>query len=242
MYGWRARIGIIVSPPNTVAEVEFNQMVPEGVSVHASRMFRPPHASALTRESLQTTNESLPQVAGALAPLKPDVLVFTHTLGSMVWGAGNDGQLTNMLSESAGCPTITTAGAVLAAFQELGAKRVALVAPYPSQLVELEKEYLEQSLPGLKVVNHACLDMSNGWEIGNMEPREAFQAARGVDCADADVIFISGTNWRAIEAIEPLVQDLGKPVITANQVGMWAALRELGVSGVSGFGSLLQSH
>ena len=35
---------------------------------------------------------------------------------------------------------------------------------------------------------------------------------------EADCVFLSCTNWRAIEAIEPLEQDLGLPVISSNQV------------------------
>jgi maleate isomerase len=38
MYGWRARIGLLIPSPNTTMEPEFNQVVPEGVSVHAERM------------------------------------------------------------------------------------------------------------------------------------------------------------------------------------------------------------
>ena len=238
MYGWRARIGIIVSPPNTVAEVEFNRMAPEGVSIHASRMSRLSGREGVDRENLQSTNASLPQAAAAIAPLKPSALVFAHTMGSMVQGPGRDDELTGMLSEAAGCPAITAAGAVLAAFQVLGIRQVALAAPYRPEMVAMEKQYLEASLDGLKVVKDTCLGIADGWEIGNREPREAFAAARSVDCPEAQVVFISGTNWRTIEAIEPLEQDLGKPVISANQVGLWAALRRLGVGGVKGYGSL----
>ena len=97
MYGWRARIGVIVSPPNTVAEVELGRMAPEGVSVHTTRMFRPPEVTGLDRRVLQTTNQSLPQAAGAIAPLKPDVLVFAHTMGSIVAGPGRDHEMASML-------------------------------------------------------------------------------------------------------------------------------------------------
>ena len=242
MYGWRARIAIIVSPPNTVAEVEFNRMAPEGVSVHASRMFRPSGVVGLDRQVLEATNESLPQVAGALAPLKADVVVFTHTLGSMVLGAGRDSVLTDMLSEAAGCHAISTAGAVISAFNTLGVQRISLVAPYKAELVEMEKEYLERSIPGLKVVKDICLGIGDGWSIGNLAPSEVYKAARSAHCDAAQAVFISGTNWRSIDVLESLEQDLGKPVISANQVSLWAALRYLKVDGVEGFGSLFQHH
>ena len=131
MHGWRARIGIIVSPPNTVAEVEFNRMAPEGVSIHASRMSRLSGRKGVDWENLRSTNASLPQAAAAIAPLKPNVLVFAHTLRSMVQGHGHDDELAGMLGAAAGCPAITTAGAVLSAFLELGIRQIALAAPYP---------------------------------------------------------------------------------------------------------------
>ena len=242
MYGWRARIGIIVSPPNTVAEVEFSRMAPPGVTVHASRMIRPSHMSGVNMNTIEATNEALPQVAAGLAPLKPSVLVFAHTLGSMAMGPGRDAEFAGMLSEPAGCPAITVAGAALAAFQALGVTRVALVAPYTSDMVAMEKDYLERSLSGLEVVKETSLGISDGWEIGNLEPWEAYRAARDVDCPEADAIFISGTNWRTLEAIEPLEEDLGKPIITGNHVGMWAALRQLGIGGVKGFGRLFEGY
>ena len=37
-YGWRAKIGVIVPPTNTVNEAEWQLMAPAGVSVHTTRM------------------------------------------------------------------------------------------------------------------------------------------------------------------------------------------------------------
>jgi maleate cis-trans isomerase len=38
MYGWRARIGLIIAHGNTTMEPEFNRVAPEGVSIHAARV------------------------------------------------------------------------------------------------------------------------------------------------------------------------------------------------------------
>jgi len=38
MYGWRARIALILAHSNTVMEPEFGRLAPEGVSVHTSRV------------------------------------------------------------------------------------------------------------------------------------------------------------------------------------------------------------
>ena len=238
MYGWRARIGIIVSPPNTVCEPEFNRMAPPGISIHVARMFRPPGMTKLTRDVVEKTNESLPQVASSLGALRPNLVVFPHTMGSMVNGPEREDVLTRMLSEQAGCPALTTAEAMVRAFKLMDLRRISLANPYPPDMTQLQKEYLEQAVPGLEVVNSLSLNIESGLAIGDLEPSSAYRAARDVDVEAAQAVFLSGTNWRTIEMIEPLEEDLGKPVITANQVTMWAALRILGIGGISGYGKL----
>lgn len=39
MYGWRARIGLLIPSVNTVVESEFSKILPEGVSIHGTRMY-----------------------------------------------------------------------------------------------------------------------------------------------------------------------------------------------------------
>jgi maleate isomerase len=41
-----------------------------------------------------------------------------------------------------------------------------------------------------------------------------------------DCVFLSCTNWRAIEAIEPLKKKLGIPVISSNQAAIDAIITE----------------
>ena len=66
-----------------------------------------------------------------------------------------------------------------------------------------------------------------------------YNVAQEADHPDADAVVLTANVWRTLEVIEPLEQDLGKPVITANQATIWAALRILGVGAVKGrYGSL----
>lgn len=46
---------------------------------------------------------------------------------------------------------------------------------------------------------------------------------------DAEAIFVSCTNLATYDLIAPLEMRLGKPILTANQVTMWAALRGVGL-------------
>jgi maleate isomerase len=42
---------------------------------------------------------------------------------------------------------------------------------------------------------------------------------------NAEAVFIGGNGFRAIGVIQALEVDLGRPVLTANQVAFWHALR-----------------
>ena len=59
---------------------------------------------------------------------------------------------------------------------------------------------------------------------------------------DGNVRWHRGNGFRAIGVIETLEEDLGRPVLTANQVAFWYALREAGVRApVKGYGRLFNT-
>ena len=55
-------------------------------------------------------------------------------------------------------------------------------------------------------------------------------------------MFLSCTDWRALETVDRLEKNLGKPVVTANQATIWAAFRTLGITEpIKGYGRLMES-
>ena len=93
-----------------------------------------------------------------------------------------------------GCPAITTAGAAVAALTQAPTKKLALLTPYPKQMALMDKEYLEMTVPGLKVVPHRSLGVSSELAIGDIEPMVAYRESRNIDTDHADALFLSGTN------------------------------------------------
>ena len=77
-------------------------------------------------------------------------------------------------------------------------------------------------------------------EIGRLEPADAVSLVERVDTPEADAIFISCTNFHCLPAIASLERQVGKPVVTSNLAGAWAALRQLGIADtIPGYGQLL---
>ena len=56
-----------------------------------------------------------------------------------------------------------------------------------------------------------------------------------------DALFIPCTDTPALDLVPSLELDLDKPVLTANQVTVWHALRTAGVAAQAGLGGRLMS-
>jgi len=248
MYGWRGRIAIIVGKRNAVCEPEFSKMVPTGVSVYAARADT--HTAKQSRDNIEpvaiyTDPEVMDQVeknteklAANLAGLKPNVIVFTHNAASMASIQFND-SLTKTMAKQAGCPALTAGSAVVQALKAVGAQRIGLADPFPKPfLTQIVKNHLQHPEVGFEVVNHATAQGDNPFAITNMSPTTAYQIGKKADHSRADTILLSANIWRTLEIIEPLEQDLGKPVIAANQATIWAALKMIGVPPERHYGSL----
>jgi maleate cis-trans isomerase len=66
-------------------------------------------------------------------------------------------------------------------------------------------------------------------DLGRMSPRELVELGRATDGEDVEAVFIPCTAVRTLEAIEPLEDAIGKPVITAVQATMWRVSRLAGL-------------
>ena len=76
--------------------------------------------------------------------------------------------------------------------------------------------------------------------MARIDPASIRAAALSVG-AGADAVFLSCTNLRTLDIIEDLETDLGKPVLSSNQVLAWHMAKLAGISdGCSGPGRLFQ--
>jgi maleate isomerase len=243
MYGWRGRIGLLVPSTNTTAEIELHKASPEGVTIHTARFILKDVQDEKERMTslLQEDKDDVIRASKEVACTKPKVIAYACTAGSFVKGIAYDQELIDGIEAATGTTAITTAMAVIRSLKAMNIKRVAVATPYIKELNEKEKLFLEESLPGLKVIKIQGPEIVSSFEKGNLEPKTAYIAAREVDSGDAESILISCGAWRTFEIIEALERDIGKPVITSNQATLWAALKVLGISGLGGYGQLLEA-
>jgi maleate isomerase len=235
MYGWRLRIGLILPSSNIVTENEFRKVLfhVNGISFHATRMF----LATESVENLLKMRENVKRAAEELKTAEVDVIAYGCTSGSFVKGLQFDKEISTEIETQTHIPATTTSTAVIEALKALHVKKVAVGTPYPDEVNQRGKEFLENC--GFQVTKIEGLGLINAVDFGKQEPYIAYTLGTHIDSIDAECIFISCTNFRTFEIIDALEKKLQKPVVSANQATLWhiLQLKELGVT-ITGYGTL----
>jgi maleate isomerase len=227
----------VVAPFDFALDRELWRWAPEDVSLYLTRL--PFFTTPVTVEMAVACGDrrAVRRATRDVLTPEPGVVIYACTSGSFVEGAAGEEVLRRTM-EDAGAPVArTTSGALIAALKLLGVSRLAIATPYVEPVTRRLVGYLAEH--GISTVSSEGLGLlGNIWRVKYSEVVEIVRAA---DNPAAEALFISCTNVPTYDLIEPLEQALGKPVLTANQVTMWAALRAMGRDAVGG-GSLLATH
>ena len=234
-YGTRARIGLMVPSGNAICEAELHAMLPPGVVALITRL----ELRGSSEAELSKMLDRLEEAAGLLADARPGLIGF-HCTAVSTFAPERAGEIPARMTRATGLPAVTTADAILAALEALGAKRILLVTPYIAAVHEREIAFL--AAHGCAVVGGGMMGINTNAEMAQIPPEAIAAQARGAARAapGADACFISCTAIRSAGVIEALETEIGMPVITSNQVMAWRVLRRLGLQDQpKGFGRLM---
>lgn len=233
-YGHRLRVGLMIPCRNTVLEPDAAAILPEGVSVHVTRM---PTLGA-TRAELLSKIEKLEESAQLLAAAGLDRMGFHCTAASTIdRSIGAD--VAARIEKTCGIPTVATSQALLAALAVFNARRIVLITPYVRAVNEHEVAFFASH--GVGVIHEIGLGKHDAKGMESVEPEEWLRQALGARRDAADAYVMSCANIRVAAIIDELEQKLQAPVITSNQAMLWHCLRTGGIGqGVPGYGALLE--
>jgi maleate cis-trans isomerase len=240
VYGARARVGLLVPSPNTVAESEFWRMAPAGVSVHTSRMpfFADDGADAFTNMEAQ-----IPRVMAEALTAEPDIIAYGCTASSAV---GDPAAKERKLTDTAGRTTVTAAASLLAALRAFEATNIVLVTPYPQAVNDKEHKFFAEN--SIRVVADESIIVDAGQaQLRNMyKVPTALLIERAIALGrstNVDAIILSCCDMPTLDAIEEIETQTGKPVATSTQALFWRSLRAAGIDDlIDNAGSLLRKH
>jgi len=234
--GWRSRIAVIFPGAGFHHIGDFHKLAPKGVAIGAASVPRHKNESA---EEMMHLDEHVVEMAKSFVSYSPDVILWCCTAGSFLKGKGHDARLIKEIEAATGIPATTTSSAVMAAFKKLGMKKICMVTPYPDPVNVIEKKFLEDN--GFVIPKVMGLDLEDNNILANLSPNILYRLAKAVDLPEADGVFISCTGLDALDIIESLEQDLGKPVVTSNQASYWQAFKMARIGEpISGYGRLMR--
>jgi maleate isomerase len=214
----------VVAPFDFALDRELWRWAPDDVSLFLTRLpFVPVPVTVEMATELSDPERVRRATADVLAP-EPLVVTYACASGSFVSGMAGERALTASMIAAGAPAATTTSGGLVSALRVLGLRRIAVVTPYIDSVTERLLSFLAER--GVEVVSSVGMGLlSHIWKVGY---DEIVRAVTAVDVPDADGLFISCTNVPTYDIIGPLERWLNKPVLTANQVTMWSALRHLG--------------
>lgn len=226
-YGNRARIGLVVPSPNTVAETEFWRMAPPGVTVHTSRM---PIDFALGMDAIPAMEKQAPRVLKEAATAAPSIIAYGCTATSAV---SEPEKKQTKIGDVTGLPTVTAAMALLDALKALSVSRIGLVTPYPPAINEKEVSFF--SANGINVIaDESVIADPSQLQMRNMclVPPDLL-IERAVEMGqheDVECVVLSCCDMPTLDAINSVESAINKPVISSTQALFWKSLREAGLT------------
>ncbi|CAM4220122.1 Asp/Glu racemase [Kerstersia similis] len=242
------RIGQIVPSSNTTMETEIPAMLrlreqirpAERFTFHSARM----RMKKVTKEELAAMDEESDRCALELSDARVDVLGYACLVAIMATGKGyhrqSEVRLRQRTADNGGtAPVITSAGALVDALRVIGARRIALVAPYMVPLTQLVVDYIEHE--GVEVVVWRALEIPDNLDVGRHDPARLPGIVAEMDTSDVDAIVLSAcVQMPSLPAVAMVEAQTGKPVLTAAIATTYAMLKGLGLEAVvPGAGALL---
>ena len=236
-WGARVRIGILMPHFDVGPEVEFAAMAPEGVTIHSTRVrigvVMPGAATdpgiALAPVRAFAELPAIDDAAELLASAPLHAIAYGFFSSSYVLGVEGDRALQARLEKrTRGIPVVIPGLAAVRALRALGVRRLALVDPpwFSAELNRMGADYFRtQQIEVVYAAPATGLPSSQH----DQDPGRLYEWVRAEVPTNAEAVLTGGNGFRAVGAIEALEKDLGRPVLTANQVTFWNALRAAGV-------------
>jgi maleate isomerase len=216
-YGERGVVGVLMPPANPTVEPEMAVLLGSDVAILAARLVS---RFKTDRERFGDYLESLDTTLDAFetAPLK--VVGFGITSSTYFVGSAREVEIVQRIEARRGYAVVTAARAVEAALQAIGARRIALLSPYPAWVTDA----------GITHWRGRGFDVAQVLQLGGerTETRGIYGLGSGAvleaapQVRDVDAILVSGTGMPSLAALDRLNTPGRVPAISSNLCLAWS--------------------
>jgi maleate isomerase len=126
---------------------------------------------------------------------------------------------------------MTSAGALVEGLHIMGAKKIALLAPYVCSLTDLVVKYIENE--GIEVLDAVSFEIPDNLDVGRRDPALLVEDVKRLKTSNADVVVLSAcVQMQSLPSIRLVEDRLGIPVTSTAVCTTRRMLDHLGLEAV----------
>ena len=220
------KIGVVVPCANPAVEPEIHKLSPSSYFPYIARF--PNYPDLDMKQRLTKYRSDLPEAIATLKGLGLDGALVACTGSSYPIGLSGDKKWTDEASEQLGKPVVSAAGSVAKVLQELHAKELVLISPYPAWLTGEMSEFWVSA--GYKIVELVEINKSGSiYDLTKSEMAKTLLEAisRSGEKRPNQVVLVAGTGVPSLEPIEEMISSVEIPIVTSQIAGIWNLFSEI---------------
>ncbi len=219
------QIGLIVLQADETLERDMRCLLPADLELLVSRV---PSGATLNPDTLRAMEDHL-TAAAALLPRGADCAAVGYgcTSGTAEIGAA---RISALVQAGIATPEVTEpVSALIAACSHLKVTNIGVVSPYIASVSDTLRRVLRTA--GVEVSAFASFDEDQEARVVRIAQTAIRDAAIAMGKqSECQAIFLSCTNLRTLSVIDEIEQEIGKPVLSSNQVLAWHLCQIAGVA------------
>lgn len=241
--GYRHKWGLLVPARNTACEPELHAAVPDGITVHTSRVMRAGPAvwasDTAQHAMAQAIRDAEPAAIEGLLQAEVDYLI--SGVGGFSVPRAEHEVIARRYEELSGLRVATSSRAFEAALQAIGARSLAVLTPRLPDSGIISGGYWEEA--GYTVTAGRGMGCTSAADIAAVTPAQLDAALDELAATRPDTILLTGSDFPFQARLDATEARLGIPLLNLNTVLCWYALRDNGFDDrLPGLGMLLRDH